>query len=58
MSEWYFCLEHEAVEDKEGCPASERLGPYPTRKLAEHALEIAEARNQRWENDPAWNDQE
>ncbi len=58
MNEWYFCLEHGAVEDKEGCPASERLGPYPSRDLAERALEVAEARNLQWENDPAWNEAE
>ena len=52
--QWYYCLEHETVEPEQGCPAVERLGPYPTRELAALALEIAARRNQQWENDPDW----
>jgi hypothetical protein len=53
---FYYCLKHSAVEEKDGCPASDRLGPYPTREDAEHALEKVAERNEAWDNDPAWND--
>jgi len=53
---FYFCLKHHRVEGEKGCPARDRLGPYDTRVEAEHALEKVAERNERWENDPAWND--
>ena len=53
---FYYCLKHRAVEEKDGCPASDRLGPYPTRAEAERALERVAERNEAWDNDPAWND--
>ncbi|MEP6666517.1 MAG: hypothetical protein ABJA81_08735 [Nocardioidaceae bacterium] len=53
---FYFCLKHHAVEGQDGCTASDRLGPYPTREAAEHALEKVQERNEEWDNDPAWND--
>lgn len=56
--EWYFCLRHHQVEPREGCKAIDRLGPYPSREEAEHALEIAAERNEEWDNDPRWNDPE
>ena len=55
---YYFCLNHHAVEGKHGCKASDRLGPYTTRAEAEHALEKVEERNELWEHDPDWNDDE
>ncbi len=54
--QYYFCLKHHSVESKEGCPASERLGPYSSRPEAERALQKVEERNEEWDNDPAWND--
>ena len=46
MSEgtWYYCLRHQAVEPAEGCRAIDRLGPYPDRETAAHAVERAHER--------------
>jgi hypothetical protein len=50
MSDFWFCVKHHAVEQGEDmCPPIDRLGPYPTREQAEHALETAERRNQEWD---------
>lgn len=57
-SDWYYCLDHKTVEPAEGCRAEVRLGPYPTREEAARALEKVEERNEEWDNDPAWNDDE
>ena len=54
---YYFCLKHHAVEGAEGCSASDRLGPYPSRAEAERALEKVRERNEQWDNDPNWNDE-
>ncbi len=53
---YYFCLEHHAVEGADGCPASDRLGPYESREEAQNALAKVKQRNDEWDNDPAWND--
>jgi hypothetical protein len=67
---FWFCLKHHAVEPDggtsrwqagssqrgTGCGPADRLGPYPTREEAEHALEKVQARNEEWDNDPNWND--
>ena len=29
-SDWYYCLDHRAVEPYEGCRSASRLGPYRT----------------------------
>lgn len=47
---WYFCVRHQTVEDENGtCPGKDRLGPYPTREAAEHALDTVRERNQEWD---------
>jgi hypothetical protein len=46
--QWYYCLKHHAVEGAVGCRAKDRLGPYPTREEAEHALEKVKERNDQW----------
>ncbi|MGI8517523.1 MAG: hypothetical protein ACR2ME_04140 [Acidimicrobiia bacterium] len=56
--QWFYCLHHQSVEPVDGCRSEVRLGPYPTRDEAARALETAEKRNQAWEEDPAWNDDE
>ena len=57
MSEqWWYCLKHGSVESTPGCAHAERLGPYPSRALAEAALEQAASRSQAWEDDPRWRD--
>ncbi|MCF2528937.1 hypothetical protein [Yinghuangia soli] len=55
--EWYYCLKHGTAEQGAGCRALDRLGPYPTKAAAEHALETAaehtreeDAADERWEN--------
>lgn len=54
--EWYYCLDHKAVEPEEGCRAEVRIGPFPTKEKAAAALETVEERNLDWESDPNWND--
>jgi hypothetical protein len=46
---WYFCVKHQTVEGDDGCPAKDRLGPYPTRQAAEHALDKVHERNEEWD---------
>lgn len=58
QDQWYYCLVHHAVEPAEGCKAIERLGPYPTREDAEHALQLAQQRNEQWDNDPRFHDED
>ncbi len=48
---WYWCLKDHAVEPYEGCKAEDRLGPYPSRDEAAHALEKVEQRNQQWDRE-------
>lgn len=57
-SRWFYCLDHKTVEPEEGCRAEVRLGPYPSREEAARALEKVDERNEEWDNDPAWNDEE
>jgi hypothetical protein len=42
------------VEQGAGCPGKDRLGPYPTRDAAEHALETVQRRNEEWEAQDRW----
>lgn len=55
-SRWYYCIEHGTVEPFGGCPAKDRLGPYVTKQEAARALQIVKERNEEWDTDPAWND--
>lgn len=57
-NEYFWCLTHHRVEPWDGCRSAERLGPYPTEADAARALETAEERNEAWENDPRFNDDE
>ncbi|GAA2113797.1 hypothetical protein [Nocardioides bigeumensis] len=54
--EYWWCLNHHAVEGPDGCRNSDRLGPYATAEEASRALEKVEERNEEWDNDPKWND--
>ncbi len=56
--EYWYCLKHQAVEGRQGCRNADRLGPYATQHEAATALERVQERNEAWENDPAWNDDE
>jgi hypothetical protein len=49
--QWFYCVRHHTVEDAVGCRAKDRLGPYPSREEAEHALTKVKERNQQWERD-------
>ena len=49
--ERYWCLRHHAVEPFEGCRAEDRLGPYPTRDEAAHALQKVQERNEKWDRE-------
>lgn len=54
---WWYCLRHNQPEQGPGCPDTERLGPYPSKELAEQALNKAAQRTKEWEEDPRWNDE-
>jgi hypothetical protein len=57
MSEqWYFCLKHMRVEKDPACPRAEALGPYDSYDEAARALETAQERNEAWDDDPRWRD--
>ena len=56
QGDWYYCLDHHAVEPYEGCKSATRLGPYATPADAANALEKVAERNEDWENDPRFND--
>ena len=56
---YYWCTDHKAVEDESGCRAEVRLGPFPTREAAEHALQTVAEREQQYDaEDRAWRDGE
>jgi hypothetical protein len=46
---WWFCLKHMAVEPEDGCPGKDRLGPYPSKEEAAHALDTVHRRNEEWD---------
>jgi hypothetical protein len=54
--EWYYCIEHRKVEPKLGCRITDRIGPFATREEAAKALEKVDERNEAWDGDPDWND--
>ncbi len=54
--EYYYCLTHKAVEGRDGCRNTDRIGPFATRDEAAAALEKVAERNEAWDNDPKWND--
>lgn len=49
MSRYWYCVKHHRVEDADGCPPIDRLGPYDSREAAEAALATAEERNRAWD---------
>ena len=54
---FFWCTDHQDVEDEQGCRAEVRLGPYPTREAAAHAVESVHERNERLDaEDKAWED--
>ena len=48
--QWWYSLKTHKVEDDDGpTPGKDRLGPFPTREAAEHALETVQRRNEEWD---------
>jgi len=43
-SSWWYCLNHNRVEDENGCAHADRLGPYGSADEAAGALEAARQR--------------
>jgi hypothetical protein len=59
MSGYWYCVKHKTVESGANiCPPIDRLGPFDTQEEAEHALERAQERNEEWDTDPNWNDEQ
>lgn len=56
--DWYYCLKHKTVEPYEACKAGDRLGPYSSEVDAAAALDRVGQRNEDWDNDPRFNDDE
>lgn len=56
-NQWYYCPSDHSVRRGKEAPALDRMGPYPDRASAEHALETAKARNEAADAaDREWND--
>jgi hypothetical protein len=53
---WYDLTTKSVVSDDNTTKAADRLGPYPSREAAEHALQQVEQRNEAYDNDPRWKD--
>ncbi len=49
--QWFWCLDHKAVEGPGGCPPDRRLGPFPTRAAAASWKETFDARNRAWDEE-------
>ena len=53
--DWWFDLKtKQVVQDDKAGKAADRLGPYPTREAAQHALETVQQRNEsadKWDDD-------
>ncbi|MGH8908538.1 MAG: hypothetical protein ACRD0K_19075 [Egibacteraceae bacterium] len=51
--QWYWCMKHGRAEQGPGCPADQRLGPYPSQEAARDWQRTADQRNRAWEEDDA-----
>lgn len=57
MTEYYYNLETGKVEVGKASEALHRMGPYPTREAALHAMDHARERNAQWdEADRNWSE--
>ncbi len=56
--EYWYCITHNRVEARDGCPNKDRMGPYDTEAEAARALETAAEKTDAWDNDPQWNDEQ
>ncbi len=56
---YFWCTDHQVVEDERGCRAEVRIGPFPTRDGAQNALQTIAEREQKYDaEDRAWRDGE
>jgi hypothetical protein len=51
---WWFNLNTQAVEEGEGDPNSQRLGPYETQQEAAGVLDRMRQRNETWDEQDRW----
>lgn len=56
--QWYYSLKDHSVVRGDQVKAADRLGPYATREEAAKALDAVQQRNDQWDNDPTWNDED
>ena len=57
MGSYWYCVKHKRVEHGgDMCPPIDRLGPFDTAEEAAGAIDLAERRNEEWDEDPNWND--
>jgi hypothetical protein len=54
--QYWWCLEHQTVETRDGCANTVRLGPFDEYADAANAIELAQKRSEEWDADEAWND--
>jgi hypothetical protein len=55
MGDFYWCMQHETVEEGRQCRAATRLGPYETPEAARRWRERSEARDDAWQaEDERW----
>ncbi len=47
--QWYWCFRHAAVEPSDGCPGTDRMGPYASPEEARNWRQRVEARNEAWD---------
>ena len=55
---WYDLNTKTAVQDNKAGRVTDRLGPYASREEAERAMQRVDERNDAYDNDPRWNDDE
>ncbi len=59
MSEYYWCLTHQQVEDGSSCRAVDRLGPYDSPEAARGWRDRVEERHEAWKaEDERWDDED
>ncbi|GAA1394504.1 hypothetical protein [Luteococcus peritonei] len=56
--QWYWSLKQHRVVRGDEEKAAHRLGPYATREEAARAVDEVAQRNEAWDNDPRFNDED
>lgn len=57
-TQYYYSLNSHRVVRADEEKSADRLGPYATRADAENAMREVQQRNDAWDNDPTWNDED